>query len=73
MGRPKAGFLNVAFVIDFYVRYIVGWQVHRTADAGIVVAALKLATRGRLPVHRGGVTHHSDRSSQYVSINVPNA
>ena len=59
-------------MIDFYVRYIVVWQVSRTADAGIVNDALKRAIHDRLPVHRGGVVH-SDRGSQYVSINVPNA
>lgn len=60
--------LYVAFVIDFYARYIVGWRVSRTAHASFVLDALEQALHDRRPVHRGGLVHHSDRGSQYVSI-----
>jgi transposase InsO family protein len=63
-----AGFVYVAFVIDAYARYIVGWRVSRTADAGFVLDALDQALHARRPVHRGGLVHHSDRGSQYLSI-----
>lgn len=63
-----AGFVYVAFVIDVYARYIVGWRVSRTAHAGFVLDALEQAIHDRRPVHRGGLVHHSDRGSQYVSI-----
>ena len=63
-----AGFVYVAFVIDVYARYIVGWRVSRTAHAGFVLDALEQAIHERRPVHRGGLIHHSDRGSQYVSI-----
>jgi transposase InsO family protein len=63
-----AGFVYVAFVIDVYARYIVGWRVSRTAHAGFVLDALEQAIHERRPVHRGGLVHHSDRGSQYVSI-----
>ena len=59
-----AGFVYVAFVIDVYVRYIVGWRVSRTAHAGFVLDALEQAIHERRPVHRGGLIHHSDRGSQ---------
>ena len=63
-----AGFVYVAFVIDVYARYIVGWRVSRTAHASFVLDALEQAIHDRPPVHRGGLIHHSDRGSQYASI-----
>ena len=63
-----AGFVYVAFVIDTYARRIVGWRASRTAHAGFVLDALEQALHDRRPVHRGGLVHHSDRGSQYVSI-----
>ncbi|WP_150007485.1 IS3 family transposase, partial [Iodidimonas nitroreducens] len=62
------GFVYVAFVIDVYARYIVGWRVSRTAHASFVLDALEQALHDRRPTHRGGLIHHSDRGSQYVSI-----
>lgn len=62
------GFVYVAFVIDAFARRIVGWQASRTAHAGFVLDALDQALHDRQPVHRGGLVHHSDRGSQYVSI-----
>ena len=62
------GFVYVAFVIDVYARYIVGWRVSRTAHAGFVLDALEQALHDRRPVHQGGLIHHSDRGGQYVSI-----
>ena len=62
------GFVYVAFVIDVYARYIVGWRVSRTAHASFVLDALEQALHNRRPIHRGGLVHHSDRGSQYVSI-----
>jgi len=62
------GFVYVAFVIDTYARRIVGWRVSRTAHASFVLDALEQALHERRPVHRGGLVHHSDRGSQYVSI-----
>ena len=62
------GFVYVAFVIDAYARRIVGWRASRTAHASFVLDALEQALHDRRPVHRGGLVHHSDRGSQYVSI-----
>jgi putative transposase len=62
------GFVYVAFVIDAYARRIVGWRVSRTAQASFVLDALEQALHERRPLHRGGLVHHSDRGSQYVSI-----
>jgi transposase InsO family protein len=63
-----SGFVYVAFVIDAYARRIVGWRASRTAHAGFVLDALEQALHDRRPIHRGGLVHHSERGSQYVSI-----
>jgi len=60
------GFVYVAFVIDVFARYIVGWRVSRSMEASFVLDALEQAihSRGR----HDGLIHHSDRGSQYVAI-----
>ncbi len=63
-----AGFVYVAFVIDTFARRIVGWRASRTAHAGFVLDALEQALHYRRPTRSGGLIHHSDRGSQYVSI-----
>ncbi len=63
-----SGFVYVAFVIDAYARRVVGWRVSRTAHASFVLDALEQALHERRPIHRGGLVHHSDMGSQYVSI-----
>jgi putative transposase len=62
------GFVYVAFVIDTFARRIVGWRVSRSAHAGFVLDALEQALCQRRPIKGGGLVHHSDRGSQYVSI-----
>ena len=63
----RAGFVYVAFVIDVFARYIVGWKVslrpHRLV-AGTRWS--RLCTRQ--PFHQGGLIHQGDRGVQYVSI-----
>ena len=63
-----SGFVYVAFVIDTFARRIVGWRASRTAHAAFVLDALEQALHDRRPTHSGGLIHHSDRGSQYVSI-----
>jgi putative transposase len=52
----------------YLCRRIVGWRASRTAHASFVLDALEQALHDRRPAHRGGLVHHSDRGSQYVSI-----
>ncbi len=40
----------------------------REPRTGFVLDALEQALHERRPLHRGGLVHHSDRCSQYVSI-----
>lgn len=61
------GFAYVAFIIDVYSRFIVGWRVSRHMRTDFVLDALEQALHTRQPAaHR--LIHHSDRGSQYLSI-----
>jgi transposase InsO family protein len=62
------GFVYVAFVIDTFANYIVGWRVSRAAHTSFVLDALDQAVCQRRPVKGGGLVHHSDRGSQYLAI-----
>jgi transposase InsO family protein len=62
------GFVYVAFVIDVFARRIVGWRVSSTMRTDFVLDALEQALYERRPGEDGGLIHHSDRGSQYVSI-----
>jgi transposase InsO family protein len=62
-----AGFVYVAFVIDAFSRFLVGWQASRSLRTDLALDALEMAIwrrRGGLD----GLVHHSDRGSQYLSI-----
>lgn len=61
------GFAYVAFIVDVYSRFIVGWRVSRHMRTEFVLDALEQALHARQPdPHR--LVHHSDRGSQYQSI-----
>jgi len=58
------GFLYLAIVLDVWSRRIVGWAMERHLKTELVLAALDMASAQRRP---SGVTHHSDRGTQYTS------
>lgn len=60
------GFAYVAFIIDVFAGVIVGWRVSSTMETSLVLDALEQALWVRRP--DGGIIHHSDRGSQYVSL-----
>ncbi len=62
------GFVYVAFVVDVFARYIVGWRVSTSMQTDFVLDALEQALYARRPGRDGPLVHHSDRGSQYVSI-----
>lgn len=61
-----AGFVYVAFITDVFARCIVGWRVSRSLHTDMVLDALEQALWARRET--GGLIHHSDRGSQYLSI-----
>ena len=60
------GFVYVAFVIDVFSRAIVGWRASRSMRSDLPLDALEQALHAS-PL-TGGLVHHSDRGSQYLSI-----
>jgi putative transposase len=65
--RTWAGFVYVAFVIDVYSRFIVGWQAASHLRTGLALDALEMALWQR-KCAGDGLVHHSDRGVQYLSI-----
>ncbi len=61
-----SGFVYVAFIIDVFSRFIVGWRVSRSLKSDIALDALEQALAARTPGE--GLIHHSDRGVQYLSI-----
>ena len=59
------GWLYPAVVDDLFSRMIVGWSMAGTMESRLVVGALDMAVRRRLP--GAGLVAHSDRGSQYAS------
>ena len=62
-----SGFGYVAFVIDAFSRFLVGWQASRSLRADLALDALEMAI-WRRQARLAGLVHHSDRGSQYLSI-----
>jgi putative transposase len=62
-----SGFVYVAFVIDAFSRFIVGWQTSRSLRTDLPLDALEMAIWHR-QAQLEGLVHHSDRGSQYLSI-----
>jgi len=65
--RTWSGFAYVAFILDAYSRFIVGWHIARSLHTDLVLTALEHA----LWVRKGPfdhLVHHSDRGVQYLSI-----
>jgi transposase InsO family protein len=62
-----SGFVYVAFVVDAYSRFIVGWRASTSLRTDLALDALEQAIWAR---HGDleGLVHHSDRGSQYLSI-----
>ena len=60
------GVVYVAFVIDVFSRYIVGWRVWNSLKTDLVLDALEQALFTRTGTK--GLVHHSDRGCQYLSI-----
>ena len=61
------GMVYVAFVIDVYARFIVGWRVSSSMRTDFVLDALEQALYARKPERDGALIHHSDRGSPNTS------
>jgi putative transposase len=62
-----SGFVYVAFVIDAFSRFLVGWQASWSLRTDLALDALEMAI-WRRQAQLKGLVHHSDRGGQYLSI-----
>jgi transposase InsO family protein len=60
--RVRVEFVYLAAVMDVFTRCIRGWQVSRSLDQGLTLAALRRALRRGRPE-----VHHSDQGVQYAA------
>ena len=66
--KTHAGWVYVAFIIDVFSRYVVGWQTSRSLHTDLALDALKMACWARGRHQLAGLIHHSDRGVQYLSF-----
>jgi putative transposase len=66
--RCWEGLVFFAFVIDAHSRRVVGWQLASHMRTTLVLDALRMALGQRPPGADLALVHHSDRGSQYTSI-----
>jgi putative transposase len=66
--RCWEGVVYFAFVIDVFSRRIVGWQFAHHMRTDLVLDALRMALAQRGGGADVALVHHSDRGSQYTSI-----
>lgn len=63
--RLPTTFAYLACVLDAWSRRCIGWELSRTIDTTVTLAALDQALASRQPAP--GLIHHSDRGVQYAS------
>jgi putative transposase len=61
------GVVYLAFVIDAFSRWVVGWQLASHMRTDLVLDALRMALATRQHGADLALVHHSDRGSQYTS------
>jgi putative transposase len=66
--KTHSGWVYVAFIVDVFSRFVVGWQASRSLRTDLALDALEMAlwARGAARVH--GLIHHSDRGVQYLAV-----
>ena len=69
--KSHSGWVYVAFIIDVFSRFIVGWQVSNSLRSDLAIDALEMAifARGDDLV---GLVHHSDRGVNTSAFVTPN-
>lgn len=68
--KTHSGWVYLAFIIDVFSRFVVGWQASKSLRSDLAIDALEMAifNRERTGAGLGGLIHHSDRGSQYLCI-----
>jgi transposase InsO family protein len=68
--RLREEFVYLAVILDAFSRRVIGWALERTMEDSLTLSALQLALSRR--VVGPGLVHHSDRGSQYASLDYTN-
>lgn len=73
--KTHTGWVCVAFIIDVFSRFVVGWQALRSSRSDLAIDALEIAVfnRQRVGADLSALTHHSDHGVQYLSVRTPSA
>ena len=66
--KTHTDWVYVAFVIDVYARFVVGWQAAQSLQTALALDALEMALWTRRLRRGNDLVHHSDRGSQYLAI-----
>ena len=66
--KTHGGWVYVAFVVDVFSRFVVGWRASRSLRTDLALDALEMALWARRAGRLEGLVHHSDRGGQYLAI-----
>ncbi|PNZ35470.1 IS3 family transposase, partial [Staphylococcus lutrae] len=66
----REGWVYLATVMELFSRRIIGWSMSNRMTKDLVISALERAFTAQKPT--AGLIHHSDRGSQYASIEYQN-
>jgi transposase InsO family protein len=68
--RLRDEFVYLAVILDAFSRRVIGWALDRTMEDSLTLSALQMALSRR--VVEPELVHHSDRGSQYASLDYTN-
>jgi putative transposase len=66
--KTHSGWVYVAFIVDVFSRFVVGWQASRSLRTDLALDALEMALWARRARRLTGLIHHSDRGVQYLAV-----
>ncbi len=66
--KTHSGWVYVAFIVDVFSRFVVGWQASRSLRTDLALDALEMALWARRASRLPGLIHHSDRGVQYLAV-----
>jgi putative transposase len=66
--KTDSGWVYVAFIVDVFSRFVVGWQASRSLRTDLALDALEMALWRRRARRLDGLVHHSDRGVQYLAV-----
>ena len=66
--KTHSGWVYVAFIVDVFSRFVVGWQASRSLRTDLALDALEMALWARRAERGTELIHHSDRGVQYLAV-----